>query len=785
MPKPTLFQAVLRKPTRSYADPQAASPWSDYDYPSAQPSPYAPAQSRYTAQRDGGVHLGYRDGPNEAGPSSRRARPSPSVVSDTQVSSSSRFPAPRKVSSMVALREEGQYEVERVRTVKKKPKKRIDEMSVVSMDALSVDSRRMPRGTNSRMSSRTNSSEVSLAHPPPFRAHSDTGTSSTRSSPIPQLPPVMEKQYNLPAARPGLTVVQKAIARGITPPLTPPASEPSSEQSSRYRVPLPIVVPPMTVPPIPTKSPKRLSIVSSHTEESEEETFHTPASSMDNSPAVAAERTLRPILPVLSLQPPTPAPVPDPVASPFHSEQTSTNSLFTTSSGSRTDSKTEMQHEDDDDAHSAKGEAGSDDDDESERRESSAKNSRQNSFTQPAFRPDSRPSSRAPSVVHLGPGASRSGSRTPSIALSAGDDHRSPSRASTRRHTTRNSFDDFVVRRNSMAASEMSFAPEGSVRSVSGYGKGGWAAAAASGSKSGRSSPVVMYMPTSGNDGWAGFQPPPRQSKFTPLPAASQPATFNRIVHGTTPNGSMPSSYSQESDEDSEEEPDAPLPSRSYRRTDYASENGYSESQASIPDTEDRFYQALRQRQLSLGTAVDPYAVPNTPRAPSVMSVPPPAPRDVNSYRQPSHRSSYNGSYDSRPVQRETNLQRYDSRPTSPIPSRPSSRMGFDPPSFLNPDTLTLLPEMSAEDSAKTYIPSEPVRPPRRPASAFGGFSRSGKSEADYEDERDEVPDLPKRAKSAMGHRDNASSRWEGSSAGEGVLMESHGRGSEHVTGYS
>lgn len=47
-----------------------------------------------------------------------------------------------------------------------------------------------------------------------------------------------------------------------------------------------------------------------------------------------------------------------------------------------------------------------------------------------------------------------------------------------------------------------------------GYGKGGWAAASAE--------PTVMYMPATGGDGWAAFQPLPPRSRATPLPGGSR-----------------------------------------------------------------------------------------------------------------------------------------------------------------------------------------------------------------------------------------------------------------------
>ena len=86
----------------------------------------------------------------------------------------------------------------------------------------------------------------------------------------------------------------------------------------------------------------------------------------------------------------------------------------------------------------------------------------------------------------------------------------------------------------------------------------------------------------------------------------------------------------------------------------------------------------------------------------------------------------------------------------------------------MDPDTITLLPEMTAEDSARTYEPPESLRPPsrqsRRETNGANGVKRSGSvmsrgsraSKSDFEDYEDEKADvlgeLPpiRRAKSAL-----------------------------------
>ena len=808
MPKPTFMQSVLRKPTRSYADPNGYSPWAE---PASNSNHYEPPQSRYAMQMDNGVHLGYRqrDGPNDAGPSRRVERKTQSVVSESYPSMGTRFPAPRKAMSSAVLRDEGYAgsEVGRNGTVKKKKKPKSQAGSMVSLDRPSSPLSMAPsrsgtvrRPAQTRLASM--SSDHSLTPPPSLQPRSERGSSSAASSPIPPSSPAINREHELRmgGTRPAVNVVQKAMGARIVPPLSPPSSDWSSEQSANQlpmsSKPTPshaeesISIPPPRMP----KSPKRLSVTSlAPSNHSEEEVFYTPRSSlMPQAPTIVepSQEAAQLVLPALCFQPPTPSPLPDPEDSPFHSEPSSAVSLHpeTTFTPQRalgpqiivkspTPSPAAQRYTDEpeDDAQSATGEVGSDEDDEIERRPS-AHSSRQNSFTRP--RPISVAGSRSPAGSQSG-SRIRPVSRPPSVALSAGDFARSESRASTRRGTQRNSFDDFVVRRRgSTVASEASFAPEGSINS--GLGKGGWAAAASI--RSGAATPVKMFMPTGANDGWAGFQAPPRQSRFTPLPPASRPPTFNNIVHGTsrTPGGSAPSSYSQESSSD-EEEDHLPQTSRSYARRDQ-SEGGYSEtpsqSQVSVPLAEDRYLRSLQHRQTNLGFSTDPYAIPDLPITSSMPNMPtyvPSPSMDGRSQRQTlSQRNSYTPPSDNSP---------YGSRPVSPNPSRPSSRMGFDPPSFLNPDTLTLLPEMSLEDSAKTYVPSEAARPARRATSVFGAKSRGGRSEIDYTEERDDVADLPKRPKSVVGYRENLS-RWEGSSAGDGVLTESHGRGSEHVTGH-
>jgi NADPH:quinone reductase-like Zn-dependent oxidoreductase len=121
---------------------------------------------------------------------------------------------------------------------------------------------------------------------------------------------------------------------------------------------------------------------------------------------------------------------------------------------------------------------------------------------------------------------------------------------------------------------------------------------------------------------------------------------------------------------------------------------------------------------------------------------------------------------------------------------------GFDAPSFLNPDTLTFLPEMTVEDSSKTYIP-DPAGDAQRKAEAIRRtrnsiYSKSIKSamsvrSAGSDEEDGPVQRAPSRAKSirSLRRRASQSQKWEGSTAGEGVLLESNGLDQTHNGGYT
>ncbi|WVQ82361.1 hypothetical protein IAT38_004489 [Cryptococcus sp. DSM 104549] len=922
MPKPTFLQTVLRKPARSYADPNGGSPWADsyvderqsHYYPQSRYVPAPRSEYGYDYPESSASYSMYREDVGPGPSSGRRAGGSVggrkgagstvSASAASEIGAGTRFPkATRRVASSVVLRDGGlvhqplretasavgvgsavgaprrkkerseteaqklaaatQAETSRASTVKRKKKKKVVRSALAGDD-----------GTSSVVSSPVSpvshvslSTTMSLSHPPPIRSRQSETSSSAASSPVPPLSPTVPVQQRIvvdqaPPTRPAMAVLSK----GPMPLLTPPSSVQSTPMSSTTSV----IRRQVTVPPIIVEKVKPVVEES----DDEDEVFYTPRSSMDLTPTLREPLLAEPVLtpkavsrtppvepPSFNFLPPTPAPVPDPIQSPFYSEPPSPvdSSLHPNRLPPRPSPRITIPSppaapappplelappvppKDDVEIQSASGEVGSDEDEESERqgyRGRSTGTSPSRLSRPPSITPTSRPTSRAQSF-------SRSHSaRSPSI-----DDRATLSRQSTR-HLSRGSHD------GSRPGSEASFgatsAREGSIRgSTSGFGKGGWAAAAASASaaRSAAGSPVMMYMPSQG-DGWADFQqPPPRQSRFTPLPAASAPLSFDRLVNGssmggtssapTSQNGhsqaqgyggqvpgpmqgqgslrppsnadSSPSEYSQISD-------GLPVPSRSYLKEDYTSQASQSsqlsdDGQGGAGETgwgeENGVGQEWRDERGGR-RSISPAGVVPFPEA-----------------RLPSLAPVATTSSSSRPTSpRPLSPQPYLSRPSSPLPAQPncrvhspiptrpttpSSRAGFEPPSFLDPDILTLLPEMTPEDSERTYRPS-PADPPRsksrlslhdhvghsRRSSMFrarsevglGGLG-SGNSEAGEEgDGLGELPSAPvvRRSKSVIGFRHtggSAGSKWEGSSHGDGVLMESHGRAQDGTGGYT
>jgi hypothetical protein len=872
------MQSVLRKPTRSYADPHGASPWSDRDpYETRQEETYT-KPSRYEPIIDRGAHLGWKerdrqadryrsrdiDTQSQAGPS--KPRRAASVIDDypnrPSTSLSTRFPKPaRKVTSTVQLREtiivhqplEDQERPSKPVRRKKKTRARAleeeEQRSEISSspgipEGSAAELRRMKKGLFNDDDSSLASGPSSL--PPSLRRGKDSEESSVRSSPVPPMSPIVTTAPNdMPRTmgksnrRPSASVIQNAVVTSQVAPLTPPESESSLQISIAKAVGnMNISHQPLIIPDRgDSLSPRIRSPMS----DSEDEKFYTPRQSLEPPPRQIVEpappvrqitppveqpaqevKLLRPMAPMLSLQPPTPAALEDMKHSPLEQDSPSAKHVVTspTSLAPAIDSPS---LDDAAETHSLYPGVGSDSDSENEKHpvdrpktqrpaSRSQPHSRQTSFSQPH-----RPASRTGSLAVLAAHRSSSGevpqipipfkAKTTGSPSSVGQSSvRSSKRAST------SVFGDFkVLRRGSGAVSERSFGAS-DVTPNSGYGRGGWAAA--HGSRSNAPSPV-MYMPQGANDGWAEFQPPPRQSKFTPLPQASQPPTFENMLHnellGVEDEYSSPSEYSKMSDGEV-----LPQPSRSYTKESQSSQSHSPASEedpagqhlyASRSSSEERF-NAGRDRSDTIrgpSTQHRAHSRGQDSRPPSAMDRYARSTPSILSNGRLGHNRS--PSFPSRSTSPSPLAQ-----PASPPPvPRPSSVMsmngtprGFDAPSFLNPDTLTFLPEMTVEDSSKTYI-ADPAGDAQRTAEAIRRtrnsifYAKSSKSmsvrSAESDEEREEGQRAPSRAMSIRSLRRPASraasraagqsQRWEGSTAGEGVLLESNGLDQTHNGGYT
>lgn len=606
--------------------------------------------------------------------------------------------------------------------------------------------------------------------------------------------------------------------------------------------------------------------------------------------------------------------------------------------------------------------------------------------------PQDRPSRSSLTSTANGSRHSRQSSRAGSAAGSAGrrGSYQAPEAPSSLASGPNRALRPSPSRsREGSIRSSTSYGPGGS---VAGFGKGGWAAAAASGSQSGRNSPSpqpTMYMPTGTMDGWEQFHvpPPPRQTRYTPLPAASQPATFERLLNGGTgtdsrggsvrsggtsprdspgivptppsgsesapasatasreqlataapvsgnrlevpsevqtgPSESSASQYSEEEGSSSEDE-DAERPSRSYMvvtnpsrlpapapEVDIAARRSSGDMAAPpIPaksprrfsqDVPEHAVPALPLLAPSLAPATPATVIQSPPASESQYSYgsesaldasPPSATNDtlptpaqapsiasdgeaVDDRDQIRSVGSYsdNGDGEQYSEYGPGEEEEYEGEDPDDMPSRPLSPSGstrFPRPSFLDPDVLTVLPEMSVEDSNNLYrspAPSEaglgrrqtwrgqsgsaatsPVngngngngggynpyedssRPGSRAASRAGSIRRSASAIGDglYETQEtadrkadsvkaDKVEKRPisilmrggkqgssiggseagdgapiRKAKSSVGFglgvgrkEDKKSVHWEGSSIGEGVLMQSDGKEPERLGGYT
>lgn len=320
-------------------------------------------------------------------------------------------------------------------------------------------------------------------------------------------------------------------------------------------------------------------------------------------------------------------------------------------------------------------------------------------------------------------------------------------------------------------------------------GKGGWAAA--------RATPVVMYMPTTANDGWAAFQPLPPRSRAAPLPGphkrydhdphpasaanssvggstsgsvrggAESSASYNdyagplylpkamptsvnmplhhagfsppqspiasqvndlpsggprimapspvRLPQRAMPPPVMPEAAVQDSDSDTDSDDSLPKPSRSYVSTSSgpASPAKISRSSSGSGSRSPSPFATMnrdRRRSLPSTSSVTSAASVRSSRKswmpPGPVPPVPPIPASIASTL----------SRPSGPPSLTMNGIDQSLRPLSP-----TTRASLERPSALNPDVLTLLPEMSVEDSNLLYGSQGKHS---RPSSEVGGLTR-------------------------------------------------------------
>lgn len=764
MPKPTFIQTVLRKPARSYADPHAPLPWSDNYHDPDRPHS---ALSRHAPHHTQTIDYG------DPGPSW--------LVSAASDTSFGRSPKPRKPTSHVVLRN-GEIvhapvkeSLSEVGTSAASSVRRMEKPSPVPTKPAQnpVKTIRKKRKIKSGHSHSPLPLRVPADSPPALHSRSSE-TSSASSSPLVPISPVVPA---LPSTQP--KTVRPPISTPAKTPtalLTPPASKLSTPNSSSQ-----------SITPIPSES------------DSDDDVFYTPRSSFSfsSSPIAirphadtiqlpdgaaletpkavdTAEPNLVPITtpkpktetafrsataPMFNLLPPTPAPVPDPTSTPFHSHPASASPIPIDPS---------------------------------------------------SLHPTSRPSLVSHNTVEPPPAPRHHATRT---------------LPESSRPTSEASFGSGTASARDGAAAAAAASGGGSRRSsMAGFGKGGWAAAAASasasGSRSGATTPV-MYLPADGTTGWEGFRGAKRQSRFTPLPAASLPS-FDKLVNSpsvyaagssigspsnasasASPNDnnngndkrgknvvsySSPSEYSQASGSDN-----LPIPSRSYAKHYTTSDTASSQSQSPLE-----------------AAPIHPSRTPS-PLPPSPSPSPSPSSHPTSPPLPP--KSPLRHSHSPTPP------------PSGPIrPITPTRGAGFEPPSFLHPDILTVLPEMTPQDSERLYRSSPPPILPERSRSRLSMYNqdnrgqaslshsrrssifKSSKSEVGYKhgnghgqgseagEEDDGLGELPlpsmiKRSKSAAGGY-RLGGGGSGGSVGkscyaDGVLMESHGRDQEHASGYT
>ena len=307
MPKPTFFQAVLRKPTRSYANAQTASPWADHieeqEY-DEDTQPY----SRYDDRED---QRFARDEAEDAGPSQPRRRRAKSTVST--VSEAPTTVDPRSTKKKVAVRDETD-ELDPPVSTQPRRKKRVtmaqneapspDPSSRPTSPAPSAPTKVVARQKSKLkpigvdMSPSETSAGYSSAIANQTLASQDThsrlmpngSSASTRMSSQPS-PPVPLHSADAPTrseSRPPVAINQNDYSARPVPPLTPPSSDMSSANSSaasRDRNVKPLTMSsPVASLSAKTEQPIRSHQVISRADEAtddEDGAFRTPRASLD------------------------------------------------------------------------------------------------------------------------------------------------------------------------------------------------------------------------------------------------------------------------------------------------------------------------------------------------------------------------------------------------------------------------------------------------------------------------------------------------------------------------
>nr|ODN88342.1 hypothetical protein L203_02955 [Cryptococcus depauperatus CBS 7841] len=822
MPKPTFLQTVLRKPARSYANTNAPSPWSDtYDqdqdpkYPTSYYSEESPSLGSVSRHMYGDV-----------GTSKRPVRGPSSTVSASAASERSivtRFPkSARRAASHVILRDgeivhapyenEAVSELSSASATKKssiKKKEKFSPLPAGTYPAKEIRRRPSMKGTlRTRKEKRTASVDddansalsspicaTLLSEPVPKLSRLSETSSSALSSPLPASPMVALQPKGVDLA---IEMIQSRSAISATTKKSPESllaqtisSTSTSNSSLHLTSEQRVSIPPVT---------EHMAILTSNIEgdmETDDEVFYTPRSSFEEQPTpidIVSESSMAsqpqtksanyPFeAPVLNILPPTPAPVIDPPTSPFRSFSTSPtcspevstpfshhlhpeerSRLLSIHTYIKPSSKASPRvlvppnyispilPKDDLNIQSVFSNVGSDENKNSECFGTRTPDHSSNRLSRKSF--TSRPSSRAHTV-----------------RSSSGDEGRPRSRNVSIRYVSQSSFED-----GSRAASEVSFGSttgrEGSTRgNVGGFGKGGWAAAAASGGSRGGATSPVMYLPTQGN-GWENFQPPVRQSKFMPLPFASSPS-FDKLVSLKRAGNSFANPSSVSSSQTNPQIPNSHLNSfSSSSEHSQQSEGLFVPSRSYVKNVPNQ----TRQNNLSCG--------------------------DVNNYGAERGEAFCGSTQNSEvvPFPVRTTSPLPNSYPQSPIFTRPATpRNGFEPPSFLDPDILTVLPEMSLRDSEKLLhaSPEFSQRSSRlslsnsynnsRRSSIFKamsevGFGAVGSGSSEKIESSGYMPPPPLVSRSK---RTDGGQKWEGSSYGDGVLMESHGRDQLGNGGYT